>query len=58
VSLPSSANQPAPKQRINVYTVMLIMSACALVLASTFMVMELAKFGFPGSIPWSTAGGS
>jgi len=56
VSLPSTANQPTPKQGLNVYTVMLIVSACALALASTFMVMELAKFGFPASIPWSTAG--
>jgi len=58
VSLPSTANQPTPKQGINVYTVMLIVSACALLLATTFMVLELAKFGFPASIPWSTAGGS
>jgi len=43
---------------MNVYTAMLIVSFCALLLACAFMVMELAKFGFPGAIPWNTAGGS
>jgi hypothetical protein len=37
---------------------MLIVSSVALLLGCIFMVMELARFGFPASIPWNTAGGS
>lgn len=58
MSLPSSINQPAPTQKpgTNVYTVMLILSFCALVVATSLLAMELARFG-PG-VPWATPGGS
>jgi hypothetical protein len=41
---------------MNVYTVMLIMSFCAITLATILLAMELSRFG-PG-VPWSTGGGS
>ena len=56
MSLPSSANQPTQKPGTNVYTVMLIVSFCALVVASTLLVIELGRYG-PG-VPWQTPGGS
>jgi hypothetical protein len=57
VSLPSSANIGAPKPGTNVYTVMLILSFCALLTATMLLAMELSRFG---SYPqWkATAGGS
>ena len=58
MSLPSSANvTAAPKPGTNVYTVMLILSFCALLTATTLLAMELGRFG---SYPqWkATAGGS
>ena len=57
MSLPSSANVAAPKPGTNVYTVMLILSFCALLTATTLLAMELGRFG---SYPqWkATAGGS
>jgi hypothetical protein len=55
VSLPSSANQPTQKPGMNVYTVMLIIAFCALVVACVLLATELSRFG-PG-VPWS-AGGS
>ncbi len=45
----------APKPGTNVYTVMLIVSFCALVTGCILLAMELARFG-PG-VPWA-AGGS
>jgi hypothetical protein len=56
VSLPSSANQPLQKPGVNVYTVMLILSFCALLTGCILLAMELSRFG-PG-VPWSTTGGS
>ena len=59
MSLPSSANPNigAPKPGTNVYTVMLILSFCALLTATMLLAMELNRFG---SYPWwkATAGGS
>ena len=57
MSLPSSANVAAPKPGTNVYTVMLILSFCALLTATMLLAMELSRFG---SYPqWkATAGGS
>jgi len=58
VSLPSSANQPiAEKPGTNVYTVMLILSFCAIVVACTLLYVELTRFG---NYPWwqTGAGGS
>ena len=55
MSLPSSVNQPAQKPGTNVYTVMLILSFCAIVTATILLAMEVGRFG-PG-VPWSTSGG-
>jgi hypothetical protein len=57
VSLPSSANIGTPKPGTNVYTVMLILSFCALLTATMLLAMELGRFG---SYPqWkATTGGS
>ena len=60
MSLPSSANpsQPVATQKpgTNVYTVMLILSFCAIVIACILLYMELNRFG---SYPWwDTGGGS
>ena len=57
MSLPSSANVGPPKPGTNVYTVMLILSFCALLTATMLLAMELNRFG---SYPWwkATAGGS
>lgn len=55
MSLPGSASQPA-KPKANVYTVMLIISFMALVIACALLAVELSRFG-PG-VPWSTTGGS
>jgi hypothetical protein len=55
----ASPNQPAQKPKANVYTVMLIVSFLALVLATILLHVEL--YGSPdryGTPPWSTAGGS
>jgi hypothetical protein len=41
---------------MNVYTVMLIISFCAICVAALLLGMELARFG-PG-VPWQTPGGS
>ena len=58
MSLPSSAS-PAQKPGTNVYTVMLIVSFCAIVTATVLLAMELQRFGFPEVVPWNTgAGGS
>ncbi len=54
MSLPSSANQPTQKPGTNVYTVMLIVSFCALVVGCILLAMELSRFG-PG-VPWNTGG--
>ena len=54
MSLPGSANQSAPKPKANVYTVMLIVSFCALVVGCILLAMELGRFG-PG-VPWNTGG--
>jgi hypothetical protein len=60
VSLPSSASPlnpaTAPKPGTNVYTVMLIISFCALVTACALLAFELSRFG-PG-VPWAAGGGS
>ena len=56
MSLPSSANQPVPKPGTNVYTVMLILSFCALTVACTLLFLELGRY-LPG-VPWQTPGGS
>ena len=59
MSLPGSANQPlAQKPGTNVYTVMLILSFCAIVAATIILAMELRRFGFPEVVPWNTGGGS
>lgn len=55
MSLPGSANQPA-KPKANVYTVMLIISFMALVIACALLAVELGRFG--GYPQWSTSGGS
>jgi len=39
---------------MNVYTVMLIIAFCALLIGCALLAAELARFG-PG-VPWSTAG--
>ena len=54
MSLPSSVNQPAPKPGTNVYTVMLIIAFCALVIACALLAGELSRFG-PG-VPWKPSG--
>jgi hypothetical protein len=41
---------------MNVYTVMLMISFCAIVIATILLAIELSRYG-PG-VPWSTAGGS
>jgi hypothetical protein len=41
----------APKPSTNVYTVMLIISFCALVTACILLAVELSRFG-PG-VPWA-----
>jgi len=56
----ASPNQPAQKPKANVYTVMLIVSFLALVLATILLHVELygnnpERYGTP---PWSTSGGS
>ena len=56
MSLPGSVNQPTQKPGTNVYTVMLIVSFCALVVGCILLAMELGRFG-PG-VPWNTSGGS
>ena len=58
MSLPSSANPAAPAQKpgTNVYTVMLILSFCALTVACTLLLLELGRYA-PG-VPWQTPGGS
>lgn len=59
MSLPSSANQPvAQKPGTNVYTVMLILSFCAILAATIILSVELGRFGFPNVVPWNTGGGS
>jgi hypothetical protein len=59
VSLPSSANQPiGQKPGTNVYTVMLILSFCAIITATVLLAIELQRFGFPDVVPWNTGGGS
>ena len=56
MSLPGSANQPAPKPKANVYTVMLIVSFLALVTACILLATELGRFG---SYPyWNTSSAS
>ena len=52
----TSSNQPTQKPGTNVYTVMLILSFCALVVAIALLATELSRFG-PG-VPWATGGGS
>jgi hypothetical protein len=42
------------KPGTNVYTVMLIVSFCALVVACALLATELSRFG-PG-VPWATGG--
>ena len=58
MSLPSSANPPVAVQKpgTNIYTVMLILAFCALLVACSLLAAELARFG-PG-VPWQTPGGS
>lgn len=56
MSLPGSVNPAPPKQGTNVYTVMLILSFCALVVATALLAVELSRFG-PG-VPWAATGGS
>jgi hypothetical protein len=59
VSLPGSANQPlTQKPGTNVYTVMLILAFCAILVATVILAMELRRFGFPEVVPWNTSGGS
>lgn len=41
--------KPVQKQRLNVYTVMLILSFLALCIASILLYMELQRWG---SFPW------
>ena len=57
MSLPGSVNQPTQKPGTNVYTVMLILSFCFIVVACMMLAMELNRYG---SYPWwkATAGGS
>ena len=43
MSLPSSANQPTQKPGMNVYTVMLIIAFCALVVACALLAAELEE---------------
>ena len=52
----STAPSTAPKPGTNVYTVMLIISFCALVTACALLAFELSRFG-PG-VPWQAGGGS
>lgn len=52
----STAPSTAPKPGTNVYTVMLIISFCALLVACLLLAMELSRFG-PG-VPWQAGGGS
>ena len=58
MSLPSSANVAAPKPGTNVYTVLLILAFCAILVATVILAMELRRFGFPEVVPWNTSGGS
>jgi hypothetical protein len=51
---PANMATSAPKPGTNVYTVMLIVSFCALVTACVLLAMELSRFG-PG-VPWATGG--
>jgi hypothetical protein len=44
------------KPGTNIYTVMLILAFCALLVACSLLAAELARFG-PG-VPWQTPGGS
>ena len=58
MSLPSSVNQPVmQKPGTNIYTVMLILSFCAIVMACVLLYLELNRFG---NYPWwqTGAGGS
>jgi hypothetical protein len=60
VSLPSSASpigQPTVKPGTDIYTVMLIMSFCAIFMACIILYIELSRFG---NYPWwqTGAGGS
>jgi hypothetical protein len=52
----TTVNPTGPKPAPNVYTVMLIVSFVALVVASLLLAMELGRFG-PG-VPWNVSGGS
>lgn len=53
MSLPGSANLPTQKPGMNVYTVMLLVAFCALVIGSVLLALELSRFG-PG-VPWNTS---
>lgn len=46
---PMRVEKPVQKQRLNVYTVMLILSFLALCIASILLYMELQRWG---SFPW------
>ena len=41
----STANQPTQKPRLNVYTMMLLLSFIALLVGTILLVMELSKYG-------------
>lgn len=48
------ATAPVQKQKINVYTVMLVISFLALVTGSVFLYLELQRFGKPIDY-WNTS---
>ena len=49
VSVSAGAPAPAQKQRINVYTVMLVISFICIVVACILLYMELGRWG---NYPW------
>lgn len=57
MSLPSSVNAPAAKPPTNIYTVMLILSFCAILTSCVLLAMELGRFGgYPQWKVTTTAG--